>query len=497
MSQQQQSLTRHRTYLRHRYRVIFAFTGFLWMIVAMVMLSSLLGLLFGPEAWTESWGIILPAFGLFVVGLAGWWQRPKEPHTLSTQEGAIIVFLAWLGAVLVGSVPFMLINQLTLTQAVFEATSGWTTTGLSVLDVTAVSPLILLYRSILQLAGGAGFAIIMLAAITGPIGTGITSAEGRGDQLVPHVRRSAAIVLRMYIAYNIVGIIALWLAGMSLFDAINHAFAALSTGGFSTRAESIGYWDSPLVEAVIIILMLLGTTNFLVAYALTKGQWQALFRTTEMRLLLVLLLFAVPLLFFSTAVPLYVTADKALRVAIFEAVSAISTCGFATVSYAPWPSAGWFILILLMMIGGGTGSTAGGIKLFRVGVLYRSLRWQIKRALQPASTVSEPHVLQAGDYLFLSDGQIRQIGLYAALHLMTIFAGSLLITLHGYDLASALFEMTSSVSTIGLSVGITSVNAPTAVLWTQTLGMFFGRLEFFPIIVGGIKIAQDLRRYVS
>jgi trk system potassium uptake protein TrkH len=140
----------------------------------------------------------------------------------------------------------MAIGGLNFTQAVFESTSGWTTTGLSVVDVSVAPRLVLLYRSLMQLAGGAGLAVIMLSALAGPAGTGLSAAEGRADQLVPNVRRSAKLVVTIYSGYVIFGGVALNLAGMGWFDALNHAFAAISTGGFSTRAESIGSWGCQL-----------------------------------------------------------------------------------------------------------------------------------------------------------------------------------------------------------------------------------------------------------
>jgi trk system potassium uptake protein len=150
-------------------------------------------------------------------------------------------------------------------RALFESVSGWTTTGLSVVDVTSAGPMILFWRSIIQLAGGAGLAIIMMSAIVGPTGVGISSAEGRSDQLVPHVRQSARLVLIIYTCYALPEPLAYRMAGMSLFDAVNHSFAAVSTGGFP-RVESIGYWDSTAIEAVTLPLMLLGNLSFVTAW---------------------------------------------------------------------------------------------------------------------------------------------------------------------------------------------------------------------------------------
>ena len=485
--------------LAEQYRQMGGYMGGVWVVIGLTIVAPLLAYPVWGSGVQEIGAFLLPGGGLAAVGgLMAWRWWPRQP-TLppSFLDGTVIILLAWLTAIGVGSIPLAWLNNLTFTQAMFESTSGWTTTGLSVLDVTAVSPLTLLYRSTIQLAGGAGFAIIMLTALVGPVGTGLSSAEGRAEQLLPNVRRSAILVLKLYVWYNIFGIIALTLAGMTVFDAINHAFTALSTGGFSTRAESIGYWDSPLVEAVIIVLMLLGTVNFVVGYTLLQGKWRAVLRTGEIKTLGFLLATAIPITFFGVTWGLYPTLDKSVRVAIFEITSAISTCGFGTVGYGNWPSLGILIMIMMMLVGGGSGATAGGIKQYRVYLLYRALLWEIKRLFLPQRVQTAPTIWHAEELRFVNDAQIRQTALYVFLHVLTFLIGSLIIAAHGYSLSESMFELASSVSTIGLSVGVTAPNAPTAVLWTQIVVMFLGRLEFFAVLAGLGRLWQDGRRLVT
>ena len=485
---------RYHDYLRQRYRHILGDIGAIWVIIGLLILSPLLAL---PFYWSESAlapAFLWPGLALILLGLTLRLRLPRDDEfSLTVPEGAVIVVLTWVVAIVVGATPFMLSLGLTFTQAVFEATSGWTTTGLSVIDVEAVSPILLLYRSIIQLAGGAGFAIIMLAALTGPAGMGLSSAEGREEQLEPNVRHSASLVLRLYFAYVVFGVLALRIAGMNWFDAINHAFAALSTGGFSTHAASIGYWDSAPVEIVTIVLMLLGTINFLVAYAVVRGRWSALWRTSEVQFLAFLLAVSIPTLLFGVTLNLYPTLGKALRVAVFEVVTAISTCGFATVSYVPWSAIGWLFLIGLMMVGGGSGSTAGGIKQVRIVVMMKGLLAEIRRPLLPPTAVCEPSLWQAGQRRFLQDRHIRGVALFVFLYALVFAFGSGVITASGYSLREGMFEFASSLSTIGLSVGVTTPDAPFSVLWVETLGMFLGRLEFFAVITGVAKFLSDGR----
>jgi trk system potassium uptake protein TrkH len=489
---------RYAEFLRERYKAILAYTGLLLLIASLLILSPLVLLVFYPEAIPLAWAFLVPGL---LMGIPGFyvWRRltPRPAVSLTMQEGAVIVVLTWLLAMLVGSIPFALINGLNFTHALFESTSGWTTAGLSVLDVGQASPLILFYRSVIQLAGGAGLAIIMLSALAGPVGPGLSVAEGRSEQLLPHVRRSARLVFTMYTGYVLAGIIALRAAGMSWFDAVNHAFTALSTGGFSTRAESIAYWHGTAAEVVIIILMLLGTLNFLTAYTLFQRRFRAVARNSEVRQTALFILLGVLVLFFGVTAGLYPTLGESLRVSIFNAVSALSTTGFATVDYSQWNSLGWLVLILFMLMGGGTGSTAGGIKQYRIYVLIRGMVWEFRRRLLPRGAVTEPDAWKGEQRVFISDSQLRQVAIFVFLYLAVFFIGSGIIAAHGYSLQDSFFEFASALGTVGISVGVTTADAPAGVLWVEMGAMFLGRLEFFAIAVGLAKVFSDLPTLLS
>lgn len=488
---------RYRRYLRERYKALLGYMGEILIIIGIVYLIPLVILPLYPNEFKYSASFV--AVGIASI-IGGWILsarlRPTENISLELSEASVLILFAWLLAILIGTVPFMVVDGLNFTQATFESTSGWTTTGLSVVDVTTTPKIILFYRSVIQLAGGAGFAIIMISSIAAPAGMGLSAAEGRTEQLVPHIRESASIVMRIYMAYAIVGVLALWIAGMSFFDAINHAFASISTGGFSTRVESIGYWDSAIIEAIIIVLMLLGTLNFLTAYTLFKGKIGPFVRNGEVRLVAILIPIMSAALLMGVTIQAYDQLGKSLRVAVFEVVSALSTTGYSTVSYVPWEPFGWLILILGMVIGGGSGSTSGGIKHYRIYVLIKGLRWEFQRAFLPAHSVNEPIVWQGEDRGFLTDTKVRGVALFVFLYMAILMVGTGIVSLHGYSIDASLFEFASSLGTVGLSVGVTNSDAPSTLLWTETIGMFLGRLEFFAVIIGFFKIATDAREWL-
>jgi trk system potassium uptake protein TrkH len=474
------------------YGAVLGYTGLVLVISAVAILAPLLALPFYPEEAGQTWAFVIPGVSLAAVGLLLWRRfAPGDAAALNWQEGAVVVVLAWIGAITAGTAVFMLAAGLSFTQAVFEATSGWTTTGLSVVDVTEASHLVLLLRSVLEFAGGAGLAIIMLSALAGPVGAGLSSAEGRSDQVAPHVRRSATIVLTLYSLYALGGTFALRVTGMDWFDAVNHALAAVSTGGFSTRAESIGYWDDPVVELVTIVLMLLGTLNFLAAWALFRGKVRAFLRNGEVRLVALLFPVSMLVLLASLGGALYPTLGKSVRVAIFEIVSAGSTTGFSTTSYLGWPTLSVLLIICFMLMGGGSGSTAGGIKQYRIYVLFRALAWDLRRRLLPRTAVTA-HAVWVGDQRrFLDDVQIRQAAVFVFLYAVAFALGTAAIAAYNYSLSDSAFEFASALGTVGLSVGVTAADAPAGVLWVELGGMILGRLEFFAVVVGLFKIFGD------
>jgi trk system potassium uptake protein TrkH len=468
-----------------RYAWILRHTGSVAVVSGVVVASPSLAVLAYPSELPTLPAFLLPGAVLALLGLT--LRRLEAPDAcarpLDLRESAVIVLLSWVLAVVTAAVPFMWAGGLDFTGGMFEATSGWTTTGLTVVDVTTARPTLLLLRSVLQLAGGAGLAILMLSALVGPSGTGLASAEGKEELLVPVVDRSAVLVVRIYGGYALVGVLALRLAGMSWFDAINHAFTAVSTGGFSTRPESIGAWDSPAIEAVTIPLMVLGNLSFVTAWAAVQGRWRAVLANGEVRTSALLGMLGAVVIWWSVAQGRFPTASKAIRVAVFETATALTTTGFSTVGYLAWPAVGWCVLVTLMVVGGGTCSTAGGLKQYRVYVLYRHVREEIRRRLGPRRAVVEVSVPEGESRRFLPDREVAWIGV--------LILGTAILAAYGNGLRESLFEFASALGTVGLSVGVTRPDAPHGLLWTETVGMFLGRLEFFTVVVGAARLVGD------
>lgn len=466
--------------------------GYLLIVSAFVHVVPLLVLIGNPEEKQYA-AFFLIITGISVFGgiiLAAVFRKRKRSNELSVISGSVIITLTWIIVCIISTYPIHKITRLPFFPALFETVSAWTTTGLSVVDVSAAPKILLFYRSFMQFAGGAGLAIIMLAMFSLPVGAGLYRAEGKNDLLVPHIIHSAKLVLFLYSIYAVIGTVGYVIAGMSFFDAVNHSFCAISTGGFSTHPESIGYWDSVAVEAVTVSLMLLGNLNFLTAYILFKGKFRYFFKNGEVKVLIVLSVIGIILIFFLVTKSLYASLGKQLRVAVFEIITALTTTGFSTVGYNNWNSLGIGTLIVLMLIGGGSCSTAGGIKQMRIYILWKSFLWNISSIIKPRRSVSDHSIIHGDGKITISQQQIAQTGTFLFIYLITLTIGTLIITAYGYPLKDALFEFASSLGTVGLSIGITSPSLPLPILLAQIVGMLLGRLEFFVVFAAGAQMLK-------
>ncbi len=422
--------------------------------------------------------------------------KGREALRLTGHQDALIVVLSWMLAILFSAVPFIMTGKYNFTQAVFECTSGWSTTGLSVVDVTRCPKIFLLYRSIMLFFGGVGLVLVMVSVLSDRHGMRLYSAEGHSDRLLPNLVKSARMIIAIYMGYILSGTLLYMFFGMDWFDALNHSIAALSTGGFSTKAESIGYYHSFGVELVTIVLMLLGCTNFLAHLYLIRGRFKTFFRYCEVKFQLLICAFFTPVM----AVLLIYgglsgNVGQGFRVGLFQAVTALTTTGFQTVdSFAAFSSPLLLLMTLLMLIGGGTGSTAGGIKQIRVWIALKSLCWSMRNRIAQKRVVYSNSIEKLDGREFLTERSRLDTLEFIGIYLSVFVLGTMALCLCGFDIGASMFEFASALGTVGLSVGITAYDASPVVLWAETIGMFVGRLEIYVVFVAAVQFGREIKR---
>lgn len=486
-------------YFIDEYRLVLGYLGVLTMIIGIITLIPLVMLLAFPNESQLAFNFVIPGTTAVIVGyLMSRGVDLNKKYKLSLSQDAVIVVLTWGIACLFSSIPWLLSGQLNFTQAYFESVSGWTTTGLSVIDISQTPNIYLFHRSINLFFGGVGLVLVMVSALSATFGLRLYNSEGHSDRLLPNLLKSSRLIMTIYAGYILAGTLLYIFYGMNWFHAINNSIASVSTGGFGMTANSIGEYKSLPIELITIVLMILGATNFAANVLLFKKEnFKYFFRQSEWKFSLLLLGIGTPLLMFSSLKLLYESMGETFRIALFQAVSALTTTGFSTVSFSDWSAFPILILIILMIIGGGTNSTAGGMKQYRVYLMLKNFIWELRKKFKSNNLVNEDYYIRPDGKTYIQSIHITEASNYAFIYIVCLFIGTLILTFHGYPFQDSLFEFASALGTVGLSVGISMPTAPTVVLWAEIIGMLFGRLEIYVFFIALIKMMKDVKSYIG
>lgn len=423
-------------------------------------------------------GSLLVAFG----------KTGKKAEVLR-REGLGVVGLGWILAAALGAAPFYLAGTVpSYIDAYFESMSGFTTTGSTVLDAIDTQPHgILLWRSLTQWLGGMGIVVLFVAIIPFLRASGkqllYTEVPGpTAETLQPRIRDTAATLWKLYVAFTLALIGLLVVQGMPAFEAVCHSFTAMSTGGYSPRGASIGYYDSPGIEVTIIVFMVIAGTNFGLYYRTIRGDWKAIFRDAEWRFYILTLAVAIGILVADLWIHNRPLAE-ALRVASFQAVSITTTTGFGTEDFDHWPSLSRSLMVILFFVGGCAGSTAGGIKVVRILVIIKNALLATERAIRPQAV----RVLRVGKTVVEHETRETILAFFTIV-MGTMVLSTLALAACGLDPISALTAAATALNNIGPGLGtvgaaesFSQVPAPGKALLSFL--MVVGRLEVFAILV--------------
>ena len=410
---------------------------------------------------------------------------------LGHREGFAIVTFAWVFAAAFGGLPFYLSGTTpTYTDAYFEAMSGFTTTGATIISrIEGLPPATLLWRGFTQWVGGLGIIVLSLAILPalGVGGMQLYKAEAPGpvvDRLAPRIRETARRLWRVYVLISAAELALLLGGGMSWLDALAHTFTTTATGGFSTRDASIGAYGSAYFDGVIAVFMFLAGASFALHYHALRGDVHGYRRNPEFLLYAAVLVGATGLvtgtLWLSGT---YGSLPEALRYAAFQTVSIATTTGYATADYDRWPALAQGFLFLLMFLGGCAGSTAGAIKYIRVLLMVKRAQAQLFKLAHPRAVV----VVRLGDRQ-VSDEILNGVQGFLLLYLGIYALATLAVTAFGPDLLSALAAVAATLGNVGPGLGVvgptqTYAPLPLTVKWILSACMLLGRLEIFTVLV--------------
>ena len=470
------------------YRLVISYLGKFLVIIGICMLlpipwaiyyrENLLPLLFAS--------LITVALGLLMDHC---FNQQEGKGLIRYREAFALVTLGWILASAFGSLPYLFSGTIdSLANAYYETMSGFTTTGASILtNVEVIPKSILFWRSLTHWLGGMGI-IVLLVALLSQLGVGanqIFRAEVPGtgvEKITPRVAETARILWLTYVIMSLILAVLLWLAGMNLFDSLCHTFATMATGGFSTRNLSVGYYN-PTIQWIITVFMFLAGANFALYFQALRGRTlRGFWKDPEFKLYAAIVLIATLMVAF-TIRDLYPFGEPLIRTSLFQVVSIITTTGYASVDFGVWAPTGQLILLLLMFIGGCSGSTSGSVKVGRLRIILEQAANELKRLIHPRGVFT----LRFGDRTITDEVCINVLQFFS-LYILIFTGASVLLTSMGIDYLTAFTAVASNLGNVGPGLGTIGPAGnysalPDAAKWLLSLVMLLGRLEIFTVLV--------------
>lgn len=465
------------------------------------MLISSLVSLWTKDGVTDS--ISLAAFLTLLVGIILVLISRNHTKQLNKREGYLVVTFGWLMMSLSGMLPYLFSGVFTdLSSAFFETMSGYTTTGSSVLtDIESVPKGILFWRSMTHWIGGMGIIVLAIAILPllGIGGMQLFAAEAPGpssDKLHPRITDTAKRLWYIYVGFTFTETLLLWFAGMSFFDAINHAMSTVSTGGFSTKNESMAFWnDQPLIQYIIILFMFVAGVNFVLSYFALTGQIKRIFKDEEFRLyrrmifictlvVTLVLISEVDLANSSFVHPqIHGPLESSFRHALFQIIAVVTTTGFVTADFTSWTPFLTLLFFGLMFMGGSAGSTSGGIKGVRHFLMIKSGLLEFKRALHPNAVLQIRY-----NSSVVQDNVTQNIYGFFILYMISFIIGALMFSFIGLDFTSSIGVAASTLGNVGPALGefgpaFSFSEMPVLGKWWASFLMLIGRLELFTVLI--------------
>jgi len=427
-----------------------------------------------------------------VLAAGGGWalirrSRPQT-RTVYARDGFLVVGGTWLVVSVLAAVPYLLAGSLGPVDALFEAVSGITTTGSTVVEDTAeLSRALLLWRALTQWLGGMGIILFTIAILPllGIGGMQLFKAEVPGpvaDKVRPRLAATARSLWAIYVGFTAAEWVALRLAGMGGYEALCHSFTTLATGGFSTRNTSVGEFGSAAVEWIVIVFMLLAGINFVLHYRVLAGRARSVLRDTELRYFLGVVVGGTVL----TALFIHSRGEAfadTVRRAAFQTVSILTTTGYVTADFEVWPTVTLVVLMALMVLGGMSGSTGGGIKSLRALLAVRSLRTSLHRLIHPNAVLP---VKYGGTVV--RETVLSGVWAFLTAYVLIAAVATGVVAAHGYDLLTSASSALTAIGNVGPGLGEIGAydnfaHFPATVKLVLALCMLLGRLEIFTLLV--------------
>ncbi|MBL4643078.1 MAG: TrkH family potassium uptake protein [Flavobacteriaceae bacterium] len=483
-------------------KIIYRFLGLTAILNGVFMLIAVPFSIYHQEA--AQFGILNAGIITISIGLLLYFFNKPTSTNIQKKEGYLIVTLGWLTLSITGMLPYLFTGAIpNITNAFFETLSGYSTTGSTILtDVESLPKGILFWRSATHWIGGMGIIVLTIAILPllGIGGMQLFMAEAPGpstDKLHPRISDTAKRLWLIYVVLTLTEFLLLKVAGMTWFDAINHAMATMSTGGFSTKNASLAHYNAmPLVQYIVIAFMFIAGTNFVLTYFALKGKVRKIFQSEEFKYyffgtLILTALIAILIIFYqdpnlATTIEhpmVYGKIESAIRHSLFQVISVLTTTGFVTADFTMWSFFATGIFFSLFFVGGSAGSTSGGVKIVRHIIMLKSSFLEFKKAIHPNAIIPVRY-----DNKTVPQSIVFNIISFFIIYMFIFIVSSVVLTFFGLDFISALGAAASSLGNIGPAIGSVSpvdnyAHLSNGAKWFCSFLMLIGRLELFTVLI--------------
>ena len=473
-------------------RMVFRTMGALLLLEAIFMAVAMCVSLWYKEADTSVF--LLSTIITLVAGVIGLIVGRKAESRMGEREGYVIVAMVWVVFSIFGMLPYYLSGQVgSFTDAWFETMSGFTTTGATIIpDLDIITHGLLFWRSLTQWIGGMGIIVLSIAIlpIFGLNGMQLYAAEVTGltyEKLSPRISDTAKMMWTTYVILTALEVLGLWLCGMPIFDAICHSFSTIATGGFSTKNNSLEFYDSAAIHYLVTFFMFISGINFVILIYLVRGKARNFFRDEELRWYAVaVLLFALMLtagLYISRPGWTFMHMERSFRDSLFTVISAMTSTGYTISDYMYWPVVAWVVIFFLMLTGACAGSTAGGIKWVRLSIILKNGVAEFQRRIHPNAIVP----VKLNDKA-IPQQTINNIMAFLIFYIFIIAITVVIFCASGVNFDESIGAAVSAIGNVGISIGQfgpsgTYAEFPTIAKWVMSFVMLIGRLEIFTVLL--------------
>lgn len=475
------------------FKTIGHYTGYVAILLGLFMIIPILCAIIYNDSDVYLKSFIISAIINITIGLLLYFIfNSKNITNLSLKGSLIFVMSIWGFASFFASLPYFISGDLSIIDAFFEGMSGITTTGFSMYDVYTFPYSISIWRCLIQWFGGLGIIFLLLVIVPSSVSLKrLYFAEGKTEQMTPNIKHTSMIFIKVYLILTITAFCLYMLGGLDIFDSVCYSFVGIATGGYSIHPEHINNFTNPIIQLITIIVMIMGGTNFVLHYRIMKRDFHNIFKDIEVRTMFGIIVIATIVI----AISLYINGlygqnlTLIFRHSLFQVVSILTSTGFLSTDINIWTPFSYYVLVLLMFIGGSVCSTAGGIKIYNIIVMLKAIWWETQQMFLPNNTVIKRKVYHDQKKREISKNVIRTILVYIIAYLLLFIVSTAIVLMFSKNLEISTIIVAASIGNTGVGPSYVTASLPIVVKIVLIIDFWAGRIGVWPLLLSIVYLA--------